>query len=40
MFRQYDHPQGVYIVPCYRYVEMLLWQHAATATSQHNDVNH
>jgi hypothetical protein len=47
-FRSYDHPQGAYIVPCYsyslktlsdlhRYVELVLWHHAATAPTQRND---
>jgi len=41
MFRSYDHPQGAYIVIqsyslktlryLHRYVELVLWQHAATA---------
>jgi len=46
VFRSYDHPQAAYIVPCWsyslktlsdlhRYVELVLWQHAA----QRNDVN-
>jgi len=51
MFRSYDHPQGAHIVPSQsyilktlsdlqRYVELVLWQHAATAPTQRNDVNH
>ena len=38
MFRSHDHPQGAYIVPCYRYnlkysvnyfvmLPLVLWQH-------------